>query len=195
VKEVVFLDTVYRRSLLFTRDYELGRGYEGDVVIHGHEPTPNYGHYFSLARSDKNLGPQFNEYKTESLLPFLFSRYPVARCLPMEAGQAQKALEGIGAASLLDLKAAPFCYATDNINGVEAINIDTGAVIGGALTAIGLSEKYLRHGWLIFFSCPTSGDNSRPENKLVKMLIKATAFGGRSRPRRPRPWEDDDDLD
>ena len=132
---------VIDRSVVWGRDYNLKDGYGGDVVVHGHTPTPYYPEHFRLLASlDPKLGAQFATYPVKSLPPFLFSRSPGARYESGEWGDAREGFKTIGLhEAWLDLKPEFLRYRTYPEMGVEAVNIDTGAVTGGALTALGLS--------------------------------------------------------
>jgi hypothetical protein len=170
-------------AFLWGRSYNLEYGYEGEIVIHGHTPTTGYErHYGLLARNDQSLGPQFRDYPAKAHLPFLFSRSPGASLKPFGHESAKSDLPP----GRLAAGAEAWFYETDGASGLEAINIDTGAAQGGALTAIGLTEKYLSRGGLLALSCPAGGFDpvggrqSGSYPKMVKNVIKVNKFGGQA---------------
>jgi calcineurin-like phosphoesterase family protein len=141
-----FYATELNYSSIWMREYTYKFDFEGQVVIHGHTPTLFFrdNELFSDVESE-GFDNQFLTYDIASALPFLFSRFDKAQFLPPQP-----------TGDIIVSQPIP-ChhYLTDDVRGVEAINIDTGAVYGGALTALGLSPKYLNRGLMPFLTVPT----------------------------------------
>ena len=173
-------------SILWSRSYNFETGYEGEVIVHGHTPTPCYHKIYNFGDSSPaGILPQFASYQADSLLPFLFSRSPEARYRLVDREDAKRALSELNA--LDDWKRCdlpPVGYQTADENGVEAINIDTGAVTGGGLTALGLSPKYLEGGFLLVLTCQTDGDQRSRRAKVAQRVVKINRVGGKI-PERP----------
>ena len=167
-------------TYIWDRDYDLENGYDGQVVVHGHDPAPLCGSPPNIGLGERpELSDQFQRYPLESLLPFLFSRSPGARYERADLKMTLSALKSLGASrSWLRENPEAWNYLTEGQNGVEAINIDTGAVIGGGLTAVGLSAKYLGGGFLMSLMCPSGGNLRRRQEKVLRRIIKITRLGG-----------------
>ena len=171
-------------SIIWERRYDSSRGYGGEVVVHGHTPTIEYPRYASeLAGGDPALHSQFSNYPADEHLPFLFSRSPGARYAKLPYREALGQLERIGPPWewLKGLASSAWSYETWPGLGAEAINIDSGAVAGGALTALGLDERLLADGWLLCLICPSDGNQRVREIKVLKKLIKVNALGAAPR--------------
>ncbi|MDR0355950.1 MAG: metallophosphoesterase [Deltaproteobacteria bacterium] len=174
-------------SCLWRRDYDSDVGYGGEIVVHGHTPTLSYPRYFGR-NNRSNLANQTALFDPEKLLPFLYS-------LSSEAGyQAAANYKG----EPLPKRPADYgpyggaansCrYACPAEAGVEAINIDTGAVYGGALTALGLSSKRLSLGLMPLITVQTSGGQRQSRNKAFLRTLAIDKLGG-SKPGDPKPGE------
>ncbi|MDR1165953.1 MAG: metallophosphoesterase [Deltaproteobacteria bacterium] len=178
------------RSHIWNRDYQYRRyikkyhpvrpivGYQGEVIIHGHTPTVHYsGHYSEYSMGDAY--EQFKVYKADSYLPFIFSRTPKAGYKgKYEAPSGAKSIKNSG--EFGPYSAARYCprYVCEKWRGVEAINIDTGAFFGGALTALGLSAKYLRNGLMPILTVKRLEKDGKRVLKTRARLIKIDHFGG-----------------
>jgi hypothetical protein len=70
------------RTVLWGREYDAARGYEGSVIIHGHAPTTGYRkdcwHFIDDYGSHRAMERQFRTFPRRGRLPFLFSRAPKA---------------------------------------------------------------------------------------------------------------------
>jgi hypothetical protein len=172
-------------SLIWGRDYGFDTGYGGSVIVHGHTPTPYYKRLYRQVPKPglEPLWAQFASFPEADLAPFLFSRFPGARLSKVEPPERPPAA----------LVADPdsrgwwdhglhFAYETGGDLGVEAINIDTGAVLGGVLTALGLSERYLDEGYLVFLSCPSGGNRRQAQTKVFRRSVRISRLGGPSGP-------------
>jgi hypothetical protein len=146
-------------SCIWNRYYSSEIDYDGEVVIHGHTPTNNNSlksfFYLSFRKQCEKL---FNQYKSDWYMPFIFSRSP-------DASYADPRYDRVDNVSVMS-----YNFFTDNINGIEAINIDTGAVYGGALTALGLSERYLTRNIMPVLTVKTSG-GQREEKFQYRMIV------------------------
>ncbi|MDR0571396.1 MAG: metallophosphoesterase [Rickettsiales bacterium] len=139
-----FYDKIYKISpisypdytFLWNRMYNFKFAYEGDVIIHGHTPTVMFDKSYADGHHvPPDFQPLFSKYKNLSSLPFLFSR-------DKNAGYSH-----IPELTDRDRKCVFSCGKHFSI---EAINVDTGAVYkGGALTALGLSEKKIAKNKLV----------------------------------------------
>ncbi|MDR0355330.1 MAG: hypothetical protein LBJ64_06295 [Deltaproteobacteria bacterium] len=69
-------------------------------------------------------------------------------------------------------------HRTDGTRGVEAINLDTGAVYGGTLTAAGFSPKRLAHGYLFVLTANVGGRQRDPKERIKSRVIYVDKFGG-----------------
>jgi hypothetical protein len=169
-------------SFLWCRDYNLAAGYEGEVIVHGHTPTPFFKDYYCQdPELSGKLGEQFRSYPDiPAPPPFLFSRSPGARLRRLPAQELLGELKGLGASNPW-LQAARDAWSseTDGELGVEAINIDTGAVAGHALTALGLSPKYLKEGLLLALTYHNDGNQRNKRHKVNWRAIKASSFGAK----------------
>jgi hypothetical protein len=178
------------KSYLWGREYNF-LGYEGEVVVHGHTPTVSYRDRYRLSSSEEPFEPQFKEYDPQSLAPFFFSRSPGARYESFPPQEARRELMSLGAGpAWLGSDLAAAAYPTTGELGVEAINIDTGCVVGGGLTALGLSEKYLEGGWLLSMVYEMGGDHRAKKEKVAKRAIKISRLGGVEGPVQ-RPADDE----
>ena len=155
--DVFFLE----HSLLWNRRYDYKSGYGGAVLVHGHTPTVRYDEcYYESDEQPAGTWDQFAGFPRKALAPFLFSRSP---------GAVLKRLGG----DWWDpwARNGRFEYATNGDLGVEAINVDTGAVAAGALTALGLSPGLLSEGLLATLACPTTVKCDRVR-KVLKLEAK-----------------------
>jgi hypothetical protein len=143
-------------SFLWERRYSNKFDFKGQVVIHGHTPTYKYNER-SLADDEIETlyNKQFETFDGNLLLPFIFSRSDGAEYLPLPKSHDTRRPSEAG-----------YHYKTDNINGIEAINVDTGAVYGGALTALGLSASYLAEGKMPLLTVPTSKGQRQEATKF-----------------------------
>ena len=162
---------------LWCRTYDLAKGYGGAVVVHGHSPTTRNSERYRepYKAEEKRYWRQFSAFSEKDNLPFLFSRSPetaLKMVYPQRPLPAAPAGRGWGRCW------EDYDYPTTGDFGVEAVNIDTGAVEGGALTAVGLSPELLRDGWLVFLTCPTSADVARSGPKVIRRSVKVGRLGG-----------------
>jgi hypothetical protein len=109
---------------------------------------------------------QFLSYDTKSYLPFIFSRSKYGKYSSITP-------------RTYDLYTSPdtYKYCTDDINGIEAINIDTGSVYGGALTALGLSSRYLSDKLMPLLSYDSSSSQRSNRDKFHLRLIAFDSLG------------------
>ena len=141
--------------------------------MHGHTQTCHYEKYFlkGIYRTDnlvEDCAHQFEAYSPESCLPFLFSRGE-------GAGYTRKyTREEIERPSIYAKDIVPFICGEGG--AVEAVNIDTGAVFGGALTAIGLSDELLANGEICVLTVLTSG-SQRDVRQPIRRYLRAEFFG------------------
>ncbi|MDR1875522.1 MAG: metallophosphoesterase [Synergistaceae bacterium] len=150
-------------SFLWGRVYNYRDGYGGDIVIHGHTPTLGYEKYF-LTRRRENLvedyASQFESYDAGGGLPFLFSRGKGAgysqRCSSREDAESESSRNAF--------------FNCGEGGALEAINVDTGAVFGVALTALGLSTETLEQGQLPLLTAFTSGNNAAGRRPLARTI-------------------------
>ncbi|MDR1110198.1 MAG: metallophosphoesterase [Deltaproteobacteria bacterium] len=171
------------RSSVWNREYSTRLGYQGHVVVHGHTPTTVYPNYYDNY-SMKSLFGQFRAFPGHLFLPFLYSLSQDAGFTGIDAyGQSSRGpgdqvpkslLEPFGQARL------SFHYGCGPDLGLEAINVDTGAVYGGALTALGLSPRYLDHGLMPLLTVRTSGGQRSRDGKIMARSIHVAKFGGRA---------------
>ncbi|MDR1165952.1 MAG: metallophosphoesterase [Deltaproteobacteria bacterium] len=154
-------------------------GYQGEVIIHGHTPTIYYSEYYygdSMGKSNKE---QFKVYRKDSYLPFAFSRTPKAGYVAeYKERPGKKFRKNSGEFGPYGDKRPCPRYVCGDEQGVEAINIDTGAFFGGALTALGLSEKYLRNGLMPVLTVKSPAKDGTRDFKSRAGLIKIDHFGG-----------------
>ncbi|MDR2387388.1 MAG: hypothetical protein LBE80_07390 [Deltaproteobacteria bacterium] len=87
-------------------------------------------------------------------MPFILSDWPEARYKPSSA-------QGDYGASLL------YQYPSPSFNSFKAINLDTGAIYGGALSALGLSAELLAQGRLLLMAAPTHRSQRQAEGKVI----------------------------
>ncbi|MCL2009745.1 MAG: metallophosphoesterase [Synergistaceae bacterium] len=167
-------------SFIWGRGYNYRSGYGGDVVVHGHTQTCYYEKYFLQGYYRKenlveDYAHQFEEYSPEACLPFLFS-------LGKGAGYAYRyTREEIERPSIRSKDVVPFRCGEDG--AIEAVNIDTGAVFGGALTAIGLSDELLTNGEIFVLTVLTSG-GQRGVKQPIQRHIRADFQKNRRQSRR-----------
>ncbi|MDR2387387.1 MAG: metallophosphoesterase [Deltaproteobacteria bacterium] len=152
-------------SIVWQRLYQANHDFKGQVLIHGHTPTLLYRGP-SLLDQAAPYQNQFIKYDFNSNIPFLFSRYPQAEFLAPELNS--KLLPG---RSILTHH-----YITNQITGLEAINIDTGAVYGGALTALGLAPKFLKQGFMPFLSVPTCRAYQKSQAQLQALRFDKLGY-------------------
>jgi hypothetical protein len=165
-------------SAIWGRDYNFG-GYDGEVVVHGHTPTLYYDRYKAESGpSGQAPQPLFRDYDPKSLLPFLFLRFPEASFEEYYDFQARADLESLGAPRGWPRFEAAGGFRAKGELGVEAINVDTGCVMGGALTALGLSESLLSQGWLLVMSCQSGSNQRNGRGKILKRALKVWRMGG-----------------
>jgi hypothetical protein len=172
--------SLIERSNIWARCYNFEYGYDGEAVVHGHTPALFYPQYYGyIEREAPDYCAQFKRYPANDLIPFLFSRSPGAFCQKLGKGSFEGDLKRLGASDKWRLRLMD-CYSckTEGQNGIEAINIDTGAVAGGGLTALGLSSKYLSEGFLMSLVYPNDGNQRRKEQKVIKRAIKIDKLGG-----------------
>ncbi|MDR1110200.1 MAG: metallophosphoesterase [Deltaproteobacteria bacterium] len=160
-------------SHLWNRDYVPGRlgrkdafrGYGDGVVVHGHIPTVKYPSlYPPSGLRPRGLRGQFEAFPAEMCLPFLFSVSPGSG---YQISGRERALK---ASHYGDFRVT-FGYSCGDWPGVQAINIDTGAVHGGALTALGLSGRRLAHGEFTFLTAPTSAPQRGNSDRIMARTI------------------------
>jgi hypothetical protein len=168
------------RSNIWGRSYNFESGYDGEAIVHGHTPTLYYPQYYgTMEREAPDYCAQFQRYPANDLIPFIFSRSPGAFCKKLDKGRFEGALKRLRASSKWRLwQMDCYAYRTEGEKGIEAINIDTGAVAGGGLTALGLSSKFLREGFLMSLVYPNDGDQRRKQQKIIKRAIMIDKLGG-----------------
>ncbi|MDR1110201.1 MAG: metallophosphoesterase [Deltaproteobacteria bacterium] len=172
------------RSHLWNRDYVPGhlfdgndrfRGHGGEVVVHGHTPTCKYRDYYSLEELRmEGLHGQFEAFPSGTSLPFLFCDAPDSGYGRQGRETFEKGSPNGDFGNLID-------YGCDEGHGVEAINIDTGAVLGGALTALGLSDRRLADGHLLLLTVRLSAPQSDEGERVLDRTVHVGHFGGTSR--------------
>jgi hypothetical protein len=164
-------NSLLERSAIWNRDYNFEHGYEGEIIVHGHTPTCFYESYYNKNMVEENYIQQFKDFIPYIMynLPFIFSRSPEAGYL--EFGKTIHS-------SIEPHIHESFHYKTDSQNGLEAINIDTGAVYGQALTALGLSSKLLSQGGLVQLHVPIAGGQRSSSNKVKIRVITFDKLGG-----------------
>jgi hypothetical protein len=148
-------------TIIWGREHNFRFAYEGEVVVHGHTATlfldDDYANGWNVAKGFHSI---FNKYPLESRLPFLFSR--------------DKSAGFVGKGAYLKNEAK--IDFESGATGVEAINVDTGAVYKwGALTALGLSEKSLKIGELhvlTTLTTPADGPQRPSINDTIKLMEK-----------------------
>jgi hypothetical protein len=136
-----------------------------------------FNSFYGLPRSRYTQFLKF--FQSPKDLPFLFTRSPWAGYNFEVKRQTEAYLvdrpEGPDNLSL-NLEAECIHFDSGPSAGVEAINIDTGAVYGNCLTAIGLSPKYLAFGLIPVLSsrlnCPFT------TNPTLRFL-HVNGFGGK----------------
>ncbi|MDR0571397.1 MAG: metallophosphoesterase [Rickettsiales bacterium] len=143
-------------TFIWHRIYNFKYAYEGDVIIHGHTPTIVFNKIFV---NHGSLVPPFyqslfNKYKNESRLPFLFSR-------DQNAGYSE--------IPEINGKNENCVFSCGKHSSIEAINVDTGSVYrGGALTALGLSEKNMANNELVVLTALTlPSDEPQRESSIL----------------------------
>jgi hypothetical protein len=163
------------------RNYSFRYGYQGEVIVHGHTPVQMYEKYYQLTSSvPKSRVSQFKKfYRSQQDLPFLFTRSPWAGynfkvSLPVSAYLVERP-KGLSESGL-NLAAECVHFDSGPTVGVEAINVDTGAVYGNCLTAIGLSPKYMSAGLIPVLSARLNKPFSH--NPSFR-FIHVDGFGGR----------------
>jgi predicted phosphodiesterase len=168
-------------SFIWGRDYSFRYGYQGDVIVHGHTPVQIYDDYYDdISSAPKSRQAQFHKYyRSQMDLPFLFTRSPwagydfkVRRPAKAYLSDRPESLNGLG----LNLEVECVHFASGPSVGVEAINLDTGAIIGHCLTAIGLSQKYLSSGLIPVLS---SFINSPFADNPTLRFVHVDGFGGK----------------
>jgi predicted phosphodiesterase len=171
-------------SHLWNRDYGYSDGslspeaksHGGEIVVHGHTPTIFYHDYYS----ENDFGPlygQFARYQQDLRLPFLFSR---SKESGYGAGGQASCVMPPGRGRLWG-PIGDNSYLCGRQGGVEAINVDTAAVYGGALTALGLSATYLASGIMPLLTVRTSVGQRSPGDKVLARAIHAHRLGGPAR--------------
>jgi predicted phosphodiesterase len=122
----------YDGTFIWLRQYSVKWGYGSDVIIHGHSPVLAYGIELFCDREIPSFKSQLKYFRPELGLPFLWTR---ARGAGFKfRGKAIKKDSEL--TNELEFNCG-------KSGAVEAINIDTGAVFKGALTAAGLSAETL----------------------------------------------------
>jgi hypothetical protein len=129
-----------------------------------------------------SVGGQFASFPEGLFLPFLFSLDPGAGFRSIDQhGKSHRPLGGdVPRGLLAPFGQASYCfrYECGQTHGLEAINIDTGAVYGSALTALGLSRRYLEHGLMPILTVKTSGGQRSRDGKIMARSISVPKFGG-----------------
>jgi hypothetical protein len=124
-------------TFIWLRTYALRWGYGPDVVVHGHTPTHLYRDAFYKERRDLDFKSLLFSYNPDLAWPFLWSR---------AHRSGYKTPKRLKIPKSTDLAFREIEFNSPRGGAVEAINIDTGAVYGQALTAIGLSDETLSQG-------------------------------------------------
>ncbi|MDR1050966.1 MAG: metallophosphoesterase [Deltaproteobacteria bacterium] len=158
-------------TCLWNRDYDLESDYRGEIVVHGHTPTANYPGYYD----NRGMRPYFRQFESWPdgfFLPFLFALSPDAVWPDGPAGAAPPGFLGPygNAAGCRRYRCPP--------GTLRAVNIDTGAVYGRALTALGLSKKYLERGLMPLLTVRTSEGQRRPDSKIMARTILVEGLAG-----------------
>jgi hypothetical protein len=153
------------RTALWGLEYDVARGYQGSVVIHGHASTTCYCDklrwIFIDHRFERALDRQFQTFPRKERLPFLFSRDFKAAWVPPPWSY-------IGPQEIH--------FKTGGDFGVEAINVNTGAAYGHALTALGLSSRHLGEGRLIVLTADLDG-NARQGQAVRTRFLRFDKLG------------------
>jgi hypothetical protein len=165
----IFVSNV-ERSSIWQRMYRHDSDFEGEVVIHGHTPTTYYTdeNVFYDHEIKKNHKNQFEKFDHSLFLPFLFSRSEGAQYRPDLNNRYQLVV-----GKRVELNR----YVTDDANGIEAINIDTGAVYGGALTALGLSATHLAQNAMPLLTVSVADSQRDPRCKVRFRAIGFNKLG------------------
>jgi calcineurin-like phosphoesterase family protein len=166
-----------QNSFLWSREYDHTKGYEGHVIIHGHTPTLFYEDYYYTDDEDDHIKDQFEQFPKLTPLPFIYSRSPSKSIY-----YNRKSLNVDREYNIRDLHNFTIfdnCieYITCDKYGIEAINIDTGAVYGGELTALGLSRHFLSQNVIPIISYDVKS-NQRDTPKFLKKIIIFNKLGG-----------------
>jgi hypothetical protein len=160
--------TNLEQSSLWRRHYSEDLDFHGQVIVHGHTPTIYLkdGHFMDrdMYLSCHN---QCN-FILDSHLPFIYTHTRGAQY--HTDVKITRIVKGL---SIDDNQA----FDTEGDNGIEAINIDTGAVYGGALTALGLSAESLENGVMPLLTVPTAGNQRNEKTKYKFRSIKFTKLG------------------
>ncbi|MDR0355820.1 MAG: hypothetical protein LBJ64_08830, partial [Deltaproteobacteria bacterium] len=172
------------QSSVWSRNYSIKKGYQGEVIVHGHNPTVNYKELYNPERGLEPIFSQFRNYPQSVHMPFLYGRHSESGYGDTEnLGRFADNLWRMGLDDKDELSSSfrsanLYKYETDGTNGVEAINLDTGAVYGGALTAVGFSPKHLKHGYLFVLTVPVASRQRVPNEKILHRVIHVDKFGG-----------------
>jgi hypothetical protein len=162
-------------SCIWNRYYSSEIDFEGEVVIHGHTPTTDsiLECFFDqgLRKESKKL---FERYKRDLYMPFIFSRSPLVGY----DDDYKFTRDDFNPKRISSDLIVSYDFFTDNFNGIEAINIDTGAVYGGALTALGLSERYLTRRIMPVLTVKTFG--GQREKKFLYRMIGFRKLGNKN---------------
>jgi serine/threonine protein phosphatase 1 len=158
----LYYDLIYHRnksnSIIYNDKYQKNINIENEIVIHGHIRTYMCDHP-SVANftEEKIYDNQFMEYDYKLFLPFILSKYSKAEFQLLDTFYGHRVEN--------------YLYVNKDIRKILAINIDTGAVYGGALTALGLSSDLLAKGIMPLITIPMEGGQRQPENKLMFRII------------------------
>jgi hypothetical protein len=146
-------------SIAYGSIYSKNFDTSGKILVHGHIPSFIYDKSnFINFTENKVYDRQFNRFDPTLNLPFIlsdchYSSYNrlIARSDP---GVDEK-----------------YQYLCPSFNDFKAVNIDTGAVYGGALTALGLSSQELAKGRLLLITVPTDRSQRQPKDKFSVRAI------------------------
>ncbi|MDR1308945.1 MAG: hypothetical protein LBL95_03450 [Deltaproteobacteria bacterium] len=145
------------------------------MVVHGHIPTVKYPClYPPSGLRPRGLRCQFEAFPAGTSLPFLFCDAPDSGYGRHGHETFEKGSPNGDFGNLID-------YDCDEGHVVEAISIDTGAVLGGALTALGLSARRLADGHLLLLTVRLLAPQSDEGERVLDRTVHVGHFGGTAR--------------